>query len=253
MALYSLLFSPTGGTKKVSEIIINEFSQQPIIIDLTDNKFDFGKTEINSSDFVFAAVPSYAGRVPEPAVRRIEKIKGNGSKAVLICVFGNREYEDTLIELYDVLSNNGFNVIAAVSAVAQHSIVKEIASNRPDEKDCMELCEFAVKIKRKLEMGIDTKPDIPGNRPYKQVSSSKLIPYATNECVKCGACSRQCPCGAIDINNPLKTDNSKCIACMRCVDLCKYSARKTDSNMFKSLSDRLLKLCSDRKNPQLYI
>ena len=51
--------------------------------------------------FAVIAVPSYGGRVPQVAVDRISEIKGNGAKAVLLCVYGNRAYEDTLTELED--------------------------------------------------------------------------------------------------------------------------------------------------------
>ena len=58
----------------------------------------------------------------------------------------NRAYEDTLAELYDTVKANNFNVIAAISAVAEHSIVRQIAANRPDEIDKKQLTEFAKKI-----------------------------------------------------------------------------------------------------------
>ena len=68
-----------------------------------------------------AAVPSYGGRVPEIAVSRLKQMKGNGARAVLLVVYGNREYEDTLLELSDVMEAAGFSPVAAVAAVAEHS------------------------------------------------------------------------------------------------------------------------------------
>ena len=45
------------------------------------------------------AVPVYGGRVPEPALERIRACRGNGTPAVLAAVYGNREFEDALLEL----------------------------------------------------------------------------------------------------------------------------------------------------------
>ena len=68
------------------------------------------------------AVPSYGGRVPGTAAGRLGAIRGNGARAVLVCVYGNRAYEDTLVELQDIAKQAGFRVTAAVAAVAEHSI-----------------------------------------------------------------------------------------------------------------------------------
>ena len=253
MALYDLVFSPTGGTQKVTDIIVDEFTNETIKIDLTDKDINFEEIAINSNDIVIIAVPSYAGRVPKLSAERISKIKGNNAKTILVCVYGNREFEDTLTELYDIAVKCGFKVIAAISAVAQHSIIKKIASHRPDAKDVNELRTFTEKIIHKIESGNIDVPVIPGNRPYKQVSSSKMIPFTTDDCISCGECARRCPSGAINENNPKETNSEKCIACMRCVDICEKSARKVDSALLENLSSRLEKICEKRKDTILYL
>ncbi len=64
---------------------------------------------------------------------RINKIKGNGAKAVAVVVYGNRDYDDTLLELKNVLEENGFVVGAMVAAIAEHSIARNLAAGRPDK------------------------------------------------------------------------------------------------------------------------
>ena len=96
---YEICFSPTGGTKKVSTFLVNEFSGESVNIDLSDSKTGFQDISLSADDIAVIAVPSYGGRVPVPAAERLSMIRGNGAKAIIVCVYGNRAYEDTLVEL----------------------------------------------------------------------------------------------------------------------------------------------------------
>ena len=60
---------------------------------------------------------------------------GNGAKCTLVCVYGNRAYEDTLVEMENAAKECGFRVVAAIAAVAERSILPQYASNRPDAPD----------------------------------------------------------------------------------------------------------------------
>ena len=135
MKLIQIIFSPTGGTGKVADIIAEEWEGAVTRIDLTDAETDFSKIIIGQEDIVLAAVPSYGGRVPELAAKRLMEIRGNQAKCILVCVYGNRAYEDTLVELQDIAGNCGFQTVAAISAVAEHSIMHQYAAGRPDKKD----------------------------------------------------------------------------------------------------------------------
>ena len=64
----------------------------------------------------------------------------------LVCVYGNRAYEDTLVEMEDAANHCGFQVVAAIAAVAEHSILSQYASNRPDASDEKQLVNFADQI-----------------------------------------------------------------------------------------------------------
>lgn len=76
-------------------------------------------------------------------------MRGNGVKTVLIVVYGNRAYDDTFVELQDTLISSGFSPVAAVAAIAEHSIMRQFAAGRPDTQDEKELAEFAVTIRSK--------------------------------------------------------------------------------------------------------
>ena len=106
---------------------------------------------LTQNDICIVAVPSYGGRVPDIAVKRLQMIKGNGARAILIAVYGNRDYEDTLLELQNTLYNANLYSIAAVVAISEHSVMHQIAKNRPNTDDIKELTSFAKKIKENIE------------------------------------------------------------------------------------------------------
>ena len=80
-------------------------------------------------------MPSYAGRVTAIAAERLRAIHGGGAKCILVCVYGNRAYEDTLVEMEDIARECGFEIVAAVAAIAEHSIMHQYAAGRPDAAD----------------------------------------------------------------------------------------------------------------------
>lgn len=248
MNTVEIVFSPTGGTEKVAHIIGRQWSENTIKIDLSDPKADFSGYTINEEDRVLVAMPSFGGRAPAAAIERLRKIAGNGGKCTLVCVYGNRAYEDTLAEMEDAAKECGFRVVAAVAAVAQHSILPQYAAGRPDTSDKKQLEQFAEQIAGKTEAVVS----IPGNRPYKKAGGVGLVPKVGKSCTKCGLCAESCPVQAIDAGR-FKADSKKCISCMRCVKQCPEKARKVNGAMVSIAAMAIKKACSVRKENKLYI
>lgn len=247
-----LVFSPTGGTLQVAKAITGIWEADVETIDLTDP--GLVSRTFQTEDLVLIAVPSYGGRVPPLAAQRLAEIQGNGARCILCCVYGNRAYEDTLVELQDLAEEQGFLVFAAIAAIAEHSIMRQYAAGRPDTQDMETLQGFSHTIWERFQSVQDGKaPAIPGNRPYKKEGGVGLVPKAGSDCVRCGLCAAQCPAQAISRENPAVTDNKKCISCMRCVAKCSHGARKVNGAMVSVAALAIKKACSIRKECELYI
>lgn len=244
-----ILFSPTGGTRAVAEAL----APADRVVDLCDRRTDFAAVTLTAADVALIAVPSYGGRVPLTAAERLARLRGNGARAVLVCVYGNRAYEDTLVELSDVAETAGFRVVGAVAALAEHSIARTYAAGRPDEADKIGLGAFGEKIRAKLAAGDNTAPALPGNRPYKPRKVHAMVPRTSKRCVGCGACADGCPVGAIDAADPRLTDADGCIGCMRCVKICPVQARTVDPDALAALTARLAPLCAGHKENELFL
>lgn len=255
MTRYELIFSPTGGTKKVAQLLTAGWPEASVqTIDLTDKDLDFAQMGFGPEDVCFIAVPSYGGRVPTIAAQRLAMLHGGGARAVLLCVYGNRAYEDTLLELEDIVREKGFLPVAAVAAVAEHSIMHQFGSGRPDEQDRTELNGFAARIDQLLAQTSNTDiVQVPGNRPYREYSGVPLKPKAGKSCTRCGICAAQCPVGAIAAENPQATDTKRCISCMRCLQVCPQKARKLNKIVTFTAAYKMKKACSSRKANELFL
>ena len=184
MEHYNIHFSPTGGTRKVADVICCALDGEFNEIDLFSN---IEQTSLGEDDICLVSVPSYGGRVPVTAIERLKKISGNGAKAVLNCVYGNRTWEDTLTELQDTLEEQGFRCVAALATVAEHSIFRQFATGRPDENDNAELIEMAGNIQKRLNEDFTGPLILEGSHgTYKEFGGSPLKPFGNESCSRCG-------------------------------------------------------------------
>lgn len=250
MKTYNILFSPTGGTAKVADAIVSGW-ETPELIDLTRSQADYNIT-LEENALALISMPSFGGVAPQIALDRLSQIQANQSKCAIVAVYGNRAYEDTLIQMKDYAEKAGFQVIAAIGAIAEHSIVRDYATGRPNADDVTQLKGYGELILKKAAEKDVKELTVPGNRPYK-TSGSSLRPLPGLNCAACGLCAEKCPAGAINPLDPKDTDTAKCIACMRCVAVCPIQSRQLPPEVSAMVAQMLKPLCSEPRCNEIYL
>lgn len=244
-------FSPTGGTKKAGEIFCEGIAENVKTVNLGIKDKEPGKPE---GELVVAAAPVFGGRIPAIATEKLNRLDGRGKKAVTLAVYGNRAYEDALLELNNVMEKRGFQVIASAALIAQHSMVPEVGKGRPDEQDKAEILDFAGKVLDKLENGLDSPVNVPGNDPYKEGMNMPVSPISLSSCIQCGKCVSICPTGAICLENDVvATSPEKCILCMACVAACPKHARILPPPLQEQMEQALGALKSVRRENEYFM
>lgn len=256
-------FSPTGTTQKVVREIGQGMDLKLISeINITKVEADF-KPSLSDDCLTIIGIPVYSGRLPEIAIEILKKFQSNKSPAVIVVVYGNRDYDDALLELKEIVINCGFRIIAGAAFIGEHTFSsddKPIAKNRPDKEDLLKCVDFAQMIKEKLTAvtEIDSLSElyIPGKNPYKE---RKPLPVAVhpetdnNLCNICGTCVDVCPTNAITIQETVVTNGELCIWCCACVKHCHNGARIFDNPTINAVQEKLFFNCSERKEPIYFL
>ena len=259
MAVYAAFFSPTGGTKKtvkqIAKSIKENTDQTEIIeIDFTRPQARSKSYKLGAGDILVLGAPVYAGRIPATIEPALANIKGDGSPAVAVAVYGNRDYEDALLETADILGQNGFKVISGGAFIAEHSYTAKVGTSRPDPADMSAAEEFGRQSGAKITAGSFDVPTIKGKRPYKERKPSMHIaPGTTEACYDCMLCAASCPTEAISMNNPRETDAGKCILCFACAKVCPVQAKVCDNEMMLKARAWLEGSFTARREPELFI
>jgi ferredoxin len=257
-----IYFSPTKTTKKIVHSIaegIGTKVNKTYDLTLSDQRCE--TLEFGSDEMVIIGVPVYAGRVPEFLSETLENIKGNNTAAVFIALYGNREYEDALLELKIIGESKGFYTIAAGAFIGEHSCTSNVATGRPDAEDLKRARNFGEQIKEKIEnaKAVNTAATfdviVKGNFPYRERGSKTVFGPSTEEnCTNCGICSQKCPMDAISISDVTFVDEEKCIRCCSCVKNCPVNAKQFHQEGFKKLVNMLeSNLANIRKEPEIFI
>lgn len=274
MKLTALFFSTTKTTEKITLQIFNKIAssfdsslKQNLAEISPDKRSDFVKSlKFNENDLLLFAVPVYSGRIPTILLSDLNALNGNNAKVVPIVVYGNREYDDALLELSDIMEKRKFKNISAAAFIGEHSFSTDqmpIAKNRPDDKDLVEADNFAIKTlelfkKSQQDHKKIIKLNIPGNHPYKKKKASNLENFikVNSKCNSCGICEKICPQNAVmDGSNPenaFQADPKKCIACCACIKYCPQKARSIGSDFMLGVQKKLFNNCQTHKEPAFF-
>lgn len=250
MKVTTLYFSATYTTRRVVEAVAAGLSDEVVAYDITNDR-STDVVAIPSDELLVVGVPVYAGRVPAMAVERLRRFRGDSTPAVVVAVYGNRHYDDAVLELHDIVTECGFRTLSAGAFVAQHSIFPKVGVSRPDAEDMADIRAFAAKSAALLKGGFGDIT-LPGNRPYKVPGGIPIWPTASRRCAACGACARLCPTGAIDPASPRGVDRSKCIKCGRCVAICPTRARRFYGIKYSLAAARFNSAFASRRESEMW-
>jgi ferredoxin len=256
-----IYFSPTNTTKQTLEGITKGLQCNNIEhLNLTSCSTTSGGFEqLQSDELAVIGMPVYSGRLPTIAVERLKRLKADKTPTVVVVVYGNRAYDDALLELRDLASEVGFVPIAGGAFIGEHSFSNDttpIAVGRPDMEDFAKAKAFGKKISETLLLLNQSEQipllKVPGNFPYKPLKSLSEAPTTNEEdCIQCKLCMTVCPTSAIEFNGSIITNQEACIKCCACVKICPTNARVIPLQI-KPIAERLSTTYSDRKEPEFY-
>ena len=219
-------FSATNLTRNILHKI-SESMNLPIDeeFNLTNNEYKDFEHTFHKNDIVLLGFPVFGARIPRPAKNRFVGIKSSGSKIALVLTYGDMHYGNSLNEIFEIVKNNGFDVIGIGIFVLKHSVIKSIASDRPNRKDFEKIKIFGEKIIQNIIENKKPTFDFIKTKAFGKYRIVPIKPKGNSNCKKCGMCIKLCPENAIEIINPRNTNRDKCICCMRCVKFCPHKAR----------------------------
>ena len=244
-------FSPNGGTKAAVDGLAAGFAaDETKEIDLTVLANRTKTMAFEADDLVVVGMPVYSGRLPAISAEIFSKLVGNQAQAIAVASYGNRHYDDALLELTDELVNRGFRMVAAGAVIAEHCLETSVAANRPDAADQAKLLEIAGQVKAKIESNNDQQLEVYGDIPYKELKATPT-PTGNDTCDQCGLCAKNCPTEAIDFSDGRKTDPEKCMYCARCINICPKGARSTEK--LAGTKQWLLENCQERREMEWFL
>ena len=262
-------FSPTKTTETVLRSITHGLVQSLDISGSEITAVNVTRSEIRDTvpapfgdnDIVLLGAPVYGGRLPSDAADFFKKLTAANTPALLTVVYGNREYEDALLELKDIASACGFIPISGAAFIGEHAFASAdipVAMNRPDENDLKMAVDFGDNSGDLLKETNDLKNlaslKVPGNFPYKD-GTGKAAPdfiEVTDACTNCGTCATVCPSKAIDAENGFATSTALCILCCACLKACPEQARLMKDGPIKEKAKWLNETCSTPKFAQVF-
>lgn len=267
--VWAVYYSATGTTARVVRTAAEALAEK---LDLPMEERSFTRpgerTEtlaFTAADLVVVGSPTYAGKLPNKILPDFrEKLRGDGTPAVPVVLFGNRAFDNSLAELRAVLEADGFRPIAAGAFVGRHAFTDELAYGRPGWSDLAEIRSFAERVAEKVQAGgtpesVQVPGDpaalyyVPKGLDGEPVKFLKAKPKTDpSRCNQCGACVRACPMGAIDPRDASQVPGT-CIKCQSCVRRCTRGAKYFDDPAFLSHVAMLEKNFREPKENRVFL
>lgn len=257
-------FSPTGTGKAVAEGIARGLDPARVdLVDITRPEVRARPLQVSKNDLLVVAAPVYMGRIPALLGEWLAAVRADGTPTVCVVVYGNRVYDNALLELKDALVKQGCVPVAAAAYIGEHSFSHgdlPIAEGRPDADDLGHAEAFGRKVRDKLQgtvsMTTMSPLAVPGAFPYEgktELWDVDFIAVDEGRCIQCGECIEACPMGAIDPDDGTKIDIKTCITCAACIKACPENARSIKPGQVLDAAKRLNEACREPKQPENFL
>ena len=269
MALIGIYFSPTQKSKLVVETMLTarttkSETMKVMRLNFTDKQVRAQSHTFDQEDIVYIGIPVYAGRLPNVLLSSLKNLHGNGAKAIITVTYGNRAYDDALLELFDLIRDLGFKIYGAGAVVAQHAFSKVLGAGRPNKADLKAIENFEMRVYQKIitcestlerstlgerEVGpyYVPKDHLGKAMPFKQIKPEVIL----GKCTSCGICVKSCPMGSIQMNEVANV-TGVCIKCCACVINCPSNAIIFTNPYFIEHKEDLEKLFLSPKKTVLF-
>ena len=182
---------------------------------------------------------------------------------VPIVVYGNRNYDDALIELRDIMEKAHIHTVAGGAFIGEHSFSRTLGQGRPDSQDLNKARSFAQVVASTISNDRYRTPvPVKGNVPYRPYmvpqkadgshkTITKVFPKVSDACTNCGVCVSVCPLGSIAPD--CHTYTTFCVKCCACVKACPVGARYYDDETYLFHKKQLEETYARRAEPETFI
>lgn len=268
----AVFFSATGTTDKIvsriADCISSRLGAERSTYDFTLPRARTTPLRFSAQDLVVFGTPVYAGRIPNILLKYLDTMEGNGALAIPVAVFGNRNYDDSLVEQRDLLQRKGLHPVAAGAFIGEHSFSTILGGGRPDAQDVQLVEEFAHKAAAKIAaLPEGAVPELvhvkgvpyphagyyqPRDSQGNPVDLRKVKPKTNDECIDCKICVDVCPMGSVDPEN-VHLFTGICIKCGACIKKCPVNARYYDDKEYLYHQHELEEEFARRAEPETFL
>lgn len=245
----AVYFSGTGTTREtvchIARKLAGQFSLPCTEVDFTLPSGRMSPLVFSPDDLVVLGTPVYAGRVPNVLLKFLQTMQGDGAIGVPVVLYGNRNFDDALVELRDLMEKAGMRTIAAAAFIGEHSFSRVLAAGRPDQADRVKMDEFSALVAGKLAesllpdggvadfhhpVSVEGAPFpyrgyyTPRDRHGNGIDIRKVKSLVNAKCTDCKVCADVCPMGSIS-RDDVREYTGICIKCGACIKKCPEGAR----------------------------
>lgn len=269
--VWAVYFSGTGTTEKIVTAVASAVAERLQLpcqtLDFTPPAAREARYTFSAGDLVILGTPVIAGRVPNVLLPFLTgHIQAEHALAVPVVLYGNRNFDDALIELREILEADGFRTVAGAAFIGEHSFSRVLGAGRPDADDLDKAAKFAGQVAEKIT-ALETPPAEPvpvkGTlplRPYYTprdrngvfINILKVKPRTSDACTHCGRCAEVCPMGSISKEDPSQVPGI-CIKCCACVKQCPVGAKYYDDDGYLYHQHELEELYARRAEPEWFL